>query len=132
EGLRCARKYFRAPEEWRRFAGGAYGETASVMAFGCCRPSSRILPFQHSNRAPGNDGRDSLLVVTVRGAAATRSTSNYPLAGMPSVSRSERSEFPRSELSPCGRRIGSASKRLRETELALRWIRGGARGRRGG
>ena len=80
------------------------------MAFGCCRPSSRILPFQHLNRAPGNDGRDSLLVSAVKGAAAARSTSNYPLAGMPSVSRSERSEFPWNELLRSGRRIKSACK----------------------
>jgi hypothetical protein len=73
------------------------------------RPSSRILPFQHSNRALGNGGRDSLPVGAVRIAVAARRTSNYLLAGRSLVSCSESSEFPQSGLLRRGRRIGSAS-----------------------
>lgn len=80
-------------------------------------PSSRILPLQHSNRAPGNCGRDSLLAEAATGAAVVRRTSSSLPAGKSLARCNVRSEFPRNELLRSGRRIGSASSgRHRERE----------------
>lgn len=72
------------------------------------------------DHAPGNGGRDSVLIAAVRGVAVAPHTNSSLPAGKSSGSYNGRNEFPQMDYCALLGGMEASPKGLRETGLALR------------